>query len=65
MLAALEKGSFRREIADAAFVYQRDVDAKTETPRRRQCVCRGREKPIDILVVDAAVEKDKLASLKA
>src|SRR5437870_764904 len=28
MIAALEKGFFRREIADAAFAYQRDIDAK-------------------------------------
>src|SRR6267378_4713437 len=28
MIAALEAGFFRREIADAAFVYQREVDAK-------------------------------------
>src|SRR3979409_375248 len=27
MIAALEAGFFRREIADAAFVYQRDIDA--------------------------------------
>src|SRR5206468_6846176 len=28
MIAALESGFFRREIADAAFVYQREIDAK-------------------------------------
>src|SRR5205814_6354523 len=28
MLAAIEAGFFRREIADAAFVYQREVDAR-------------------------------------
>ena len=28
MIAALEAGFFRREIADAAFAYQREVDAK-------------------------------------
>src|SRR5262249_53965209 len=28
MIAALEAGFFRKEIADAAFAYQRDVDAK-------------------------------------
>src|SRR5207237_2417099 len=28
MIAALETGFFRREIAEAAFVYQREVDAK-------------------------------------
>src|SRR5437870_10756359 len=28
MIAAIEKGFFRREIADAAFTYQREVDAK-------------------------------------
>ncbi len=28
MIAAMEAGFFRREIADAAFAYQREVDAK-------------------------------------
>ena len=28
MIAAIEAGFFRREIADAAFAYQREVDAK-------------------------------------
>ena len=28
MIPALEAGFFRREIADAAFAYQREVDAK-------------------------------------
>jgi methylmalonyl-CoA mutase, N-terminal domain len=65
MLAALEKGFFRREIADAAFVYQRDVDAKRKLIVGVNAFVEAEEKPIDLLVVDEKVEKDKLASLKA
>ncbi len=65
MLAALEKGFFRREIADAAFVYQREIDARHKLLVGVNAFAEGEDKPIDILVVDAAVEKDKLASLKA
>jgi methylmalonyl-CoA mutase N-terminal domain/subunit len=65
MLAALEKGFFRREIADAAFVYQREIDAKRKLIVGVNAFTEAEEKPIDILVVDAKVEKDKVAAIKA
>jgi methylmalonyl-CoA mutase N-terminal domain/subunit len=65
MLSALEKGYFRREIADAAFVYQRDVDAKRKLIVGVNAFTNKEEKPIDLLIVDDRVEKDKVASIKA
>src|SRR5438132_217156 len=51
MLAALEKGFFRREIADAAFVYQREIDAKRKLIVGVNALTEADEKTIDILVV--------------
>lgn len=65
MLAALEKGFFRREIADAAFVYQRDIDARRKLIVGVNAFAEAEEKPLDILIVDAQVEKDQVAALKA
>src|SRR5439155_15111271 len=65
MIAALEAGFFRREIADAAFVYQREIDAKRKLIVGVNAFTEAEEKPIDILVVDAQVEGDQLAALKA
>src|SRR5205814_8094270 len=65
MLAALEKGFFRREIADAAFVYQREIDARHKLIVGVNAFTEAEEKPINILVVDAQVEGDQLAALKA
>ena len=62
--AALEKGFFRREIADSAFVYQREIDARRKLIVGVNAFTEAEEKPIDILVVDGKVEKDKVAALK-
>ena len=64
MVAATETGFFRREIADAAFAYQRDVDA-----RRKLIVGLNafvappeNEKPMEVLTVDDQVERDQIAA---
>src|SRR4051794_8111591 len=64
MLEALEKGFFRREIADAAFTYQREIDAKRKLIVGVNAFVEADEKPMDILVVEEQVEKDKLSALK-
>ena len=67
MLEALEAGFFRREIADAAFAYQRDIDAKRKLIVGINAFQEAEEKPLDILQVDHTVEKeqvDKLHRLK-
>src|SRR5438874_1424818 len=65
MLEALGKGFFRREIADAAFTYQREIDAKRKLIVGVNAFVEADEKPMDILVVEEQVEKDKVSAIKA
>ena len=64
MIAALEAGFFRREIADAAFVYQREINTKHKLIVGVNAFQETDEKPMDTLVVDEHVEKEQVASLK-
>ncbi|HEY7158967.1 MAG TPA: methylmalonyl-CoA mutase family protein [Gemmataceae bacterium] len=64
MIAALEAGFFRREIADAAFTYQREVDAKHKLIVGVNAFQEAEEKPIETLVIDDTVEKEQVARLK-
>src|SRR5262245_41846243 len=64
MVPALEAGFFRREIADAAFAYQREIDARRKLIVGVNAFTEAEEKPIDLLVIDPQVEKDKVASLR-
>jgi methylmalonyl-CoA mutase N-terminal domain/subunit len=64
MIPALEAGFFRREIADAAFAYQREVDARRKLIVGVNAFQEQEEKPIETLVVDAAVEKEQTARLR-
>src|SRR2546421_10564094 len=64
MIAALETGFFRREIADAAFAYQRDVDEKRKLIVGVNAFTEAEQKPLDTLVIDDAVEQEQLDSLK-
>src|SRR5579884_3101805 len=63
MIAALEAGFFRREIADAAFAYQREVDARRKLIVGVNAFQEPEEKPIETLVVGDSVEKEQLAAL--
>ena len=64
MIAALEAGFFRREIADAAFVYQRDVDAQRKLIVGVNAFQESDDKPLETLVIDSEVETEKLQALK-
>jgi methylmalonyl-CoA mutase N-terminal domain/subunit len=64
MIPALEAGFFRREIADAAFVYQREMDARRKLIVGVNAFTESDEKPIETLVVDDSVEKEQVARLK-
>ena len=57
MISAIEAGFFRREIADAAFAYQRDVDAKRKLIVGVNAFVEPDEKPMEILTVDGQVEQ--------
>ena len=65
MIAAIEAGFFRREIADAAFAYQRDVDAKRKLIVGLNSFVQADEKPMATLTVDSQVEHDQIAALRA
>jgi methylmalonyl-CoA mutase N-terminal domain/subunit len=65
MIAALEADFFRREIADAAFAYQRDVDAKRKLIVGVNAFVEKEEKPIDTLIVDDHVEQEQISRLAA
>jgi methylmalonyl-CoA mutase N-terminal domain/subunit len=64
MIPALEAGFFRREIADAAFAYQRDVDARRKLIVGVNAFQEAEEKPIETLAIDASVEQEQVASLQ-
>ncbi len=64
MIRALESGFFRREIADAAFTYQREVDAKHKLIVGINAFQETDEKPLETLVIDDTVEKEQTTKLK-
>src|SRR4051794_7360994 len=64
MITALESGFFRREIADAAFAYQREVDAKRKLIVGVNAFVQEEAKPIETLRIDDSVEKEQLAALR-
>src|SRR4051794_18286619 len=64
MIPALEAGFFRREIADAAFAYQREVDARRKLLVGVNAFQEPEAKPIETLVIDDKVEEDQLARLR-
>lgn len=63
MIAALEAGFFRREIAEAAFAYQKEVDAKRKLIVGINAFQEADEKPLATLVMDEGVEKEQIAQL--
>src|SRR5438132_1266702 len=65
MMAAIDKNFFRREIADAAFAYQREVDAKHKLIVGGNAFTEAEEKPIETLVIHPEVEREQIARLKS
>ncbi len=65
MIPALEAGFFRREIADAAFQYQREVDAKRKLIVGVNAFQETDEKPLETLVLDETVEREQVGRLSA
>src|SRR5205807_1871294 len=64
MIPAIEKGFFRREIADAAFAYQREVDRRRKLIVGVNAFQEPDEKPLETLVVDETVEKEQTERLR-
>jgi methylmalonyl-CoA mutase N-terminal domain/subunit len=63
MIPAIEAGFFRREIAEAAFAYQREVDAKRKLIVGVNAFQEDEEKPLETLIVDESVEKEQVDRL--
>jgi methylmalonyl-CoA mutase N-terminal domain/subunit len=64
MIPAIEAGFFRREIADAAFQYQREVDARRKLIVGVNAFQETDEKPIETLQIDETVEKEQIEFLR-
>jgi methylmalonyl-CoA mutase N-terminal domain/subunit len=64
MIPAIEAGFFRREIADAAFAYQREVDARRKLIVGVNAFEEADDKPLETLVVDDKPEQEQLAALR-
>jgi methylmalonyl-CoA mutase N-terminal domain/subunit len=64
MISALESGFFRREIADAAFTYQREVDAKRKLIVGVNAFTESDEQLIETLVIDDTAEQEQVARLR-
>ena len=65
MIPALEAGFFRREIADAAFAYQRDLDAKRKLLVGVNAFTQKDARPLETMVIDASPEREQLGRLRA
>jgi methylmalonyl-CoA mutase N-terminal domain/subunit len=63
MIRALEAGFFRREIADAAFAYQKEVDAKHKLIVGVNAFQEADEKPLETLTIDPGVEEEQCGAL--
>src|SRR5262249_4108591 len=64
MIPAIEAGFFRREIADAAFAYQREVDARRKLIVGVNAFVEPDEKPIETLMIDESVEREQVAGVE-
>ncbi|MEX2286338.1 MAG: methylmalonyl-CoA mutase family protein [Planctomycetaceae bacterium] len=64
MIAAVEDGFFRREIAASAFAYQQAVDANEAIIVGVNAFEQPDEKPLELLKVDESCEREQLAKLE-
>jgi methylmalonyl-CoA mutase N-terminal domain/subunit len=64
MIAAIEAGFFRREIAEASFAYQRDVEAGRKLIVGVNAFQEPEEPPLGLLIVDDSVEREQVAAVR-
>ena len=64
MIPAIETGFFRREIADAAFTYQRELDSRRKLIVGVNAFQETENKPLETLQIDDTVEKEQAVSLR-
>lgn len=65
MIAAIENGFFRREIAEAAFADQARIDAGEQLIVGVNAFQQVDEEPLQVLQLDPAMERDQVAALNA
>jgi methylmalonyl-CoA mutase N-terminal domain/subunit len=64
MIAAIESGFFRREIAEASFAQQREVEANRQIIVGVNAFREPEEAPLELLNIDEAVERDQVDALR-
>jgi methylmalonyl-CoA mutase, N-terminal domain len=64
MLAAIDSGFIRREIAEAAFAYQKSVDKREKIIVGVNAFEEDEQKPIDILEIDEGPEQEQIRNLQ-
>ncbi|HEX3315456.1 MAG TPA: methylmalonyl-CoA mutase family protein, partial [Gemmataceae bacterium] len=65
MIPALNDGYFRRSIAESAFAYQRDIDAKRKLIVGVNAFQESDGPPMDLLTVDPHIETEQVQALRA
>jgi methylmalonyl-CoA mutase N-terminal domain/subunit len=65
MIAAIDKGYFRRRIADSAFAYQREVDRGRKLVVGVNAFVESEPSRIPILQIDESIERKQVTNLKA
>lgn len=63
MIAAIESGFFRNEIARSAFAFQREVEEKRKLIVGVNAFEEAQEKPLDLLKIEASVESEQCERL--
>jgi methylmalonyl-CoA mutase N-terminal domain/subunit len=64
MIAAIESGFFRREIAEASFAYQREVEAGRKLIVGVNAFQEPDDAPIELLQIDDAMEREQVAAMR-
>jgi methylmalonyl-CoA mutase, N-terminal domain len=64
MVAAIENGYFRRQIADAAFAQQKAIDTREKLIVGVNAFEQSDDQPLPIMEVDAAIESTQIESLR-
>ena len=65
MIASIDKGYFRRRIADSAFAYQREVDRGRKLVVGVNAFVEQEPSRIPLLQIDESIERKQVANLKA
>jgi methylmalonyl-CoA mutase N-terminal domain/subunit len=64
MIAAIENGYFRRQIADAAFAQQKAIDANEKLIVGVNAFEQSGDEPLPVMEVDADIESAQIESLR-